>query len=75
MPAKIHAMITLGVPYPKGYEKEATADLDKQAQQISNSLLSDSIRVSPRKEVIALIAYIQRLGTDISKNPIATFNK
>lgn len=75
LPAKIHAMITLGVPYPKGYEKNAMGDLDKQAQQISNSLLSDSIRVSPKKEVIALIAYIQRLGTDISKNPTATYNK
>ncbi len=75
LPAKIHAMITLGVPYPKGYEQNAMADLNKQSEQISNSLLSDSIRVSSKKEVIALIAYIQRLGTDISKNPTATFNK
>ncbi len=75
LPAKIHAMITLGVPYPKDYEQNAMADLDKQSEQISNSLLSDSIRVSSKKEVIALIAYIQRLGTDISKNPTATFNK
>ena len=75
LPAKIHAMITLGVPYPKGYEKEAIADLDKQAKEISNNLLGDSIRVSPHKEVIALIAYIQRLGTDITKNTTATYNK
>lgn len=73
--AKIHAMITLGVPYPKGYEKTAIIDLDKQAKQISNSLLSDSIQISPKKEVIALIAYIQRLGTDITKNTTPTFNK
>ncbi len=73
--AKIHAMITLGVPYPQGYEEKAIKDLDIQAQQISNSLLADSIRVSPKKEVIALIAYIQRLGTDISKNQSATSNK
>lgn len=73
--AKIHAMITLGVPYPKGYEEKAIKDLDLQAQQISNSLLADSIRVSPKKEVIALIAYIQRLGTDINKNQSATSNK
>jgi cytochrome c oxidase cbb3-type subunit I/II len=73
--AKIHAMITLGVPYPKGYEQKAIKDLDVQALEISNSLLTDSIRVSPRKEVIALIAYIQRLGTDISKNQTTTYNK
>ncbi len=75
LPAKIHAMKTLGVPYPKDYEKEAIVDLDKQSKEISNNLLGDSIRVSPHKEVIALIAYIQRLGTDISKNTTATYNK
>ncbi len=75
LPAKIHAMITLGVPYPKDYEQNAMADLDRQSQQIANNLLSDSIRISPKKEVIALIAYIQRLGTDISKNQTATYNK
>jgi len=73
--AKIHAMITLGVPYPKGYEKTAMADLDTQSEQIAASLLSDSIRVSPKKEVIALLAYLQRLGTDISKNKTAAINK
>ena len=73
--AKINAMRTLGVPYPKGYEKIAVADLQEQAKQISDNLVSDSIRISPKKEVIALIAYIQRLGVDISKNKIATTNK
>ena len=73
--AKINAMRTLGVPYAKGYEKQAVADLQEQARQISNNLIGDSIRISPKKEVIALIAYIQRLGTDISKNKVATFNK
>ena len=68
-------MRTLGVPYPKGYEKIALADLQEQAKQISDNLVSDSIRISPKKEVIALIAYIQRLGVDISKNKIATTNK
>lgn len=65
--AKIRAMQTLGVPYPKGYDKKANADLMKQARGIANNLKSDSIRISPNKEVIALISYLQRLGTDISK--------
>jgi len=67
--AKINAMRTLGVPYEKGYEKYANEDLVMQAKGISINLKIDSIRVSPNKEVIALIAYIQRLGTDISKTP------
>ncbi len=73
--AKINAMRSLGVPYAKGYEKQAVADLQEQAKGIAANLLTDSIRVSPNKEVIALIAYMQRLGSDISKNKTATFNQ
>lgn len=66
--AKIRAMQTLGVPYEKGYDQVANSELMKQAQSISDNLKSDSIRVAPNKEVIAVIAYLQRLGTDIDKN-------
>ena len=66
-PAKINAMITLGVPYPKGYAAEANSDLMAQATEIANNLKNDSIRIAPNREVIALIAYMQRLGADISK--------
>ncbi|MGC4100398.1 cytochrome-c oxidase, cbb3-type subunit I [Ferruginibacter sp.] len=72
--AKINAMRKLGVPYEKGFENTALADLKTQSEQIANSLVSDSIRISSKKEVIALIAYIQRLGTDINKNKTATTN-
>jgi len=75
MAAKINAMRKLGVPYEKGYENRALDDLNDQAKQISDNLLNDSIRVSPKKEVIALIAYIQRLGVDIGKNKTATINR
>ncbi|HNP54544.1 MAG TPA: cytochrome-c oxidase, cbb3-type subunit II, partial [Ferruginibacter sp.] len=64
--AKIKAMQTLGVPYEKGYDRTANDDLMKQAQGIADNLQADSIRVSPKKEVIAVIAYLQRLGKDIS---------
>jgi cytochrome c oxidase cbb3-type subunit I/II len=67
-PAKIKAMRTLGVPYAEGYEYSANKDLMEQANRISASLLKDSIRVKPNAEVIAIIAYLQRLGTDIEKN-------
>jgi cytochrome c oxidase cbb3-type subunit I/II len=64
-PAKIRAMQTLGVPYPEGYDKIANADLEKQAKKIVANLAKDNIKVSPDKEIIALIAYLQRMGTDI----------
>ncbi|WP_026063164.1 cytochrome-c oxidase, cbb3-type subunit I [Pedobacter arcticus] len=63
--AKIRAMQTLGVPYPKGYDAIANEDLDKQAAAIAENLSFDKIKVSKDKEIIAIIAYLQRLGTDI----------
>lgn len=63
--SKIHAMRKLGVPYEEGYESEANKDLEKQAQGIADNLKKDKIQVSGKKEIIALIAYLQRLGKDI----------
>lgn len=67
LPRKINAMITLGVPYPKGYASQARTDLEAQARKIAVELKSQGVVVSPNKEIIALIAYLQRLGTDITK--------
>lgn len=64
-PKKISVMRTLGVPYEEGYEKFAVDDLNKQAEAISDDLLDNGVYVEPQKEIIALIAYLQRLGTDI----------
>jgi cytochrome c oxidase cbb3-type subunit I/II len=66
-PRKIRVMQTLGVPYPAGYDQQANADLVKQAEGIAAGLKASGIEVSPDKEIIALIAYLQRLGSDISK--------
>lgn len=63
--AKIATMMSLGVPYEAGYENKAKADLEKQATGIANNLKKEGIEVSSDKEIIALIAYLQRLGTDI----------
>lgn len=62
---KINAMITLGVPYPEGYADQAGADLKEQAKAISEGLVMAGIETDQNKEIIALIAYLQRLGTDI----------
>ncbi|SFF46292.1 cytochrome-c oxidase, cbb3-type subunit I [Thermoflexibacter ruber] len=63
--AKISAMRTLGVPYPLGYEQQALADLKAQSEQIVKNLKEAGIEAKPEQEIIALIAYLQRLGTDI----------
>ncbi len=69
--AKIRAMQTIGVPYPAGYDKIANQDLVKQAQGIADNLATDHIKVNSNKEIVAIIAYLQRLGTDIKANKTA----
>lgn len=63
--SKINAMRTLGVPYELGYEHQANADLKKQAEAITKDLKQGDVRVQSDREIIAIIAYIQRLGIDI----------
>ena len=71
---KISAMRTLGVPYPEGYEKQALGDLKTQAKAIAADILGDlkkggyseaDVEKMHLTEVIAITAYLQRLGTDI----------
>lgn len=62
---KIQVMTSLGVPYPAGYHLIANRDLMRQANDITDELRKDEIEVAPDREIIALIAYLQRLGKDI----------
>jgi cytochrome c oxidase cbb3-type subunit I/II len=65
---KIKAMITLGVPYSDEEYKNAVYNLNKQAEEITRTLNQDpNIKIKSDREIIALIAYLQRLGTDIKK--------
>jgi cytochrome c oxidase cbb3-type subunit I/II len=61
----IKAMKRLGVPYGPGYENQANSDFDKQAEKIQKNLAKDKIQVGKNDEIVALIAYLQRMGTDI----------
>ncbi|MBD8487143.1 cytochrome-c oxidase, cbb3-type subunit I [Echinicola sp. CAU 1574] len=75
MPDKIRTMQKLGVPYPEGYaDGQAMMDLEKQAEEIVAGLSEDNIEVLPHAEIVALIAYLQRLGTDIKKVDAPTDN-
>lgn len=72
---KMKAMVTLGVPYSDADITNALKSIDAQASKIEKNLLANAeIKKSfenetavPLKdrEIIALIAYLQRLGTDI----------
>jgi cytochrome c oxidase cbb3-type subunit I/II len=67
--AKIVALRKLGVPYPTGYEQRALEELRLQAEQVAADLQNNGAPAEPQKEIIALIAYLQRLGTDIKVAP------
>ena len=62
---KIRAMQSLGVPYPKDFDKNALNDLYRQAEEIALRLKETGVEVKSDREIIAMIAYLQRLGIDI----------
>jgi len=72
IPNKIRAMQTLGVPYPEGYDQLAVDDLIKQAEQIVADLLNSGIEIEPTKQMVAMIAYMHKMGGDIE--PASTLN-
>jgi cytochrome c oxidase cbb3-type subunit I/II len=71
---KMKAMVTLGVPYTEAQINDAMKNIDTQASKIESNLMKNSEikksfeieTASPLKnrEIVALIAYLQRLGTD-----------
>jgi cytochrome c oxidase cbb3-type subunit I/II len=85
---KINAMRTLGVPYAKGYENKALGDLQKQANEIATDIINNQpaeilknvnakaeIKKLEKKEIVALIGYLQRLGKDAMTTTTITNNK
>ncbi|MES1215433.1 MAG: cbb3-type cytochrome c oxidase subunit II, partial [Bacteroidota bacterium] len=60
---------TLGVPYPKDYDRIANAELMHQADSITANLKKDKIDTPPNAEIVAVIAYLQRVGRDIKLEP------
>lgn len=67
IPKKISAMITLGVPYKEDYVGKATTDYMTQANAIVADLKAAGLETQPNTKIVALIAYLQRLGADIKK--------
>jgi cytochrome c oxidase cbb3-type subunit I/II len=65
--SKIKVLQMLNTPYPKGYADRAVEDLEKQAKEIAEELRQQGVEQKDleKKEIVALIAYLQRLGTDI----------
>jgi cytochrome c oxidase cbb3-type subunit I/II len=71
---KVDAMIMLGVPYGEAAKDGKAVEMARaQANQIGAELeLQGSYRGLSDRKVIALIAYLQRLGTDLTRPAPAT---
>ena len=73
LPARISALRKVGVPYPAGFENgEAQKEVAAQAEKITANLKTGMVETEPDREIIALIAYLQRLGMDIKSAPVTT---
>ena len=66
IPRKIRAMQMLGVPYAEGFDKKAIESYLADAQKIVDELKQAGVDTKPTKQVIAIIAYMHKLGRDIS---------
>ncbi|MBL7662391.1 cytochrome-c oxidase, cbb3-type subunit I [bacterium] len=65
---KLKIMKKLGVPYTDEQIAQAVINLNQQAEKITAELQSQGANLDPgfkSKEIVAMIAYLQRLGTDI----------
>ena len=62
IPGKINAMRILGVPYPEWTDEEVIALVESQAQAIVTDLEANFRAAAPDSQIVALIAYLQKLG-------------
>jgi len=70
--AKLNALRTIGVPYTDADVEHAMTSLQAQAASIEATIVAQ--QGPPNlggKEIVALTAYLQRLGTDIQWRPPA----
>ena len=62
--ASLRALRTVGVPYTDAEIDGAPAAIEAQARGIVDRLATAGITAEPDRDIIALIAYLQRLGKD-----------
>lgn len=63
LPTKVATLRKLGVPFPIMEDEEVINAAKAQAEEISTRLAERQIEVGADKQIIALIAYLQQIGT------------
>jgi cytochrome c oxidase cbb3-type subunit I/II len=70
---RMRALRKVGVPYTDEQIEGAPKSIETQSKKIVANLATGSIsNAPPDREIIAVIAYLQRLGTDIKAAPAGT---
>lgn len=72
--AKIKAMVAMGVPYSDSLVANVHGVRRAQALEIQGRLAEARIKTSEKKQIIAVIAYLQRLGMDIKAQGTVSTN-
>jgi len=62
--ASVRALRTVGLPYSDAEIAGVPASLQAQSREIVARLATAGIKAEPDREIVALIAYLQRLGVD-----------
>ncbi|HEU5080043.1 MAG TPA: cytochrome-c oxidase, cbb3-type subunit I [Opitutaceae bacterium] len=67
--SKIDVLRQLGVPYPKWSENHILSQVEEQEKAIVADLRSNQAYVAHDREIVALIAYLQKLGKSETVHP------
>ena len=62
LPNKIAVLRKLGVPFPERSPQQIQEECLAQGRVIADDLAKSGVKISPDKDVIALIAFVQQLG-------------
>jgi cytochrome c oxidase cbb3-type subunit I/II len=71
VPARIGVQKRLGVPYPEWREAEILEDIRKEADAVAVDLAAAGAPVAADRDIVALIAYLQRLGKSAAHPTVA----
>ncbi len=71
VPSRLAVQRRLGVPYPEQTEATVIAEMQQEAQVIATDLTAAGAPVAPDRDIVALIAYLQRLGR-VTAQPVPT---
>ncbi len=69
LPDRMRTLQKIGVPYTDEEVKTSIQSAKSQAKELADSLAKDQIEVNPDAEILAIIAYLQRLGKDMKDQP------